>query len=598
MGVANAQGRVILVKIWQGEALFERSEWLQSQRARGVLGWLIPNPTLWSEPDWNPDYWLSDPDVPDRPRSEAVRLAPSEAFAYGVRSAPSLLSAPQRRQMQQARWVQVDLGDVARAERYAKLCTHQQAEQLTTQAWEQVDAWCAHLTRLLAHPSDRLVVLGVPDDPDGLWALFAVGGDLRPVGLIQDPRVSLNTVAHSESLRALVQGTLPFEIAPDPKGEAFGLLAKAQAHWDRHRHSEPLRKVLLGIWLILLLAAVLPLRPKRRRPMLRVVGSARPKPPPKSRAQRTLTAYGVWAVALSVASLLPAALSASGSLPLLAVWLVGAGVLVLMVALLDNLTLGLGALAGLGLTLLMLDSLSGGNWARDGLLGYATLGEGRTIGMGDAYGALAVVWTLLFCAVWLRIEGNPLGAFYLMVGVALWLGWRAHNLPITLMAVLSALAGGFTLLRQEATQRKRLRLSLMRAGRIAVRTAPIPHERKLIPHIAVGVAMLVGALMLALWRHQPDASGYPDTVWNLIASGWGGVLVLSVIGLFLLRRLRPMVPEAVQYGWLAGLAGALLGGLIPLSIALFTAWAVLLSALQQETESPMPNPKAHTGGTK
>ncbi|MFQ3610834.1 MAG: hypothetical protein SNJ72_04975 [Fimbriimonadales bacterium] len=598
VGVACAQGRVIVVKIWHGEALFERSAWLQSQRASGGAGWLMPNPTLWLDPQWNPDYWLSDPDVPDRPRSEAVRLTPAETYAYGVRSSPSLLSSVQRRALQMVRWAQVDLGDVARAERYAKLCSQEQANQLISQAWRQVDAWCAYLSQLLTNPSDRMVVLGVPDDPEGLWAVFIFSRGTQSGGVIHDARVSLPTVARSESLWQVVQGELPFQIATLQPAEQADSLAIAPLRWAVHQHAEPLQRGLLVLWMLLLLAMVMPLRVRRKRPVLRVVGSVRPKPSSKSRLSQALTAWGVWAMALSLASLFPAGLSPSGSWAMLAVWLVGAGVLVLIAGMLDDFVLGLGALAGLGLTLLLLDSFSGGNWARDGLLGYATLGEGRTIGLGDAYGTLALVWALTFSAVWLRIEGNPLGAVYLMAGTALWLGWRAHHLPLTLIAVLSALVVSAILLRQEAVQRRRLRLSLMRAGRIATRTTPIPHERKLITHVLIMVGMLLTAIGLGIWNNQPDGTGYPSTLWALVSSGWLGVALLSVVGLFMLRRLRTVVPEAIQFGWLALLVGALFVGLVPLSLALLSAWAFLLSLLQQETDARAPNPKPYTGGTK
>ncbi len=598
-GYVFAQGKLIVVKIWGGETLHERSAWVQSRLNRGGVGWLIPNPALWNSPEWRPDYWLADPDVPDRPTSVPVPLAPAESFAYGIRSSPDLLSRDQRRRLASARWVQVDLGDVARANRYAKLCTREQAEQLTEQAWEQVGAWCHYLASLLREPNDRLVVLGVPKDSDGLWALFILSDAIEQGGLISDSRVSLPTVAHSESLLQLARGEMPFEIVPRAEEQDSNLLLMASTHWRAQFQMRPLQSVLLGVWTLFLLASLLPLRPKRRRPRLRVVGSAPPKSPPQLRLTKWLTAWGVWGVALSVASLFPAGFAGASGLTLVLVWLVGASVLALLVMVLDHFTLGLGALAGLGLTLLVLDSFSGGNWARDGLLGYATLGEGRTLGIGSAYGTLAVLWALLFCAVWLRIEGNPLGAMYMMAGVALWLGWRAHNLPLTLMAVVSAAALGGAVLQQEAIQRRRLRLSMMRAGRLATRTTPIPHERKLLAHLIALSIILLGAITLAPWPHTVSIlENLSQNFRGLLGSGWSVVLFLSLVGLWRLRRLHSVVPEAVRYGWLGALWMALVMGLIPLSLVFFLAWAFLLSALQQETHAPMPNPKLTTGGTR
>jgi hypothetical protein len=169
-----------------------------------------------------------------------------------------------------------------------------------------------------------------------------------------------------------------------------------------------------------------------------------------------------------VASFAPA-LAPEASLPVQAALtvLASVGLLRLMHAL-DSRVVGQGVVAGLGLIALVLDSLSGGAWARHGALGHGT----EAHGVGVQYGTLALLWALLVVRAWQRIEGNPLGAVVGLGALACWLGWKGLVPALGWGAVATALALGLALLRRERDERKRVRLMLQnRLVRIVRRTS-------------------------------------------------------------------------------------------------------------------------------
>jgi hypothetical protein len=188
-----------------------------------------------------------------------------------------------------------------------------------------------------------------------------------------------------------------------------------------------------------------------------------------------------------VASFAPA-LAPEASLPVQAALtvLASVGLLRLMHAL-DSRVVGQGVVAGLGLIALVLDSLSGGAWARHGALGHGT--EAR--GVGVQYGTLALLWALLVVRAWQRIEGNPLGAVVGLGALACWLGWKGLVPALGWGAVATALALGLGLLRRERDERKRVRLMLQnRLVRVVRRTSNAD--------LMLAGGALVGLCLLAL----------------------------------------------------------------------------------------------------
>ena len=235
-----------------------------------------------------------------------------------------------------------------------------------------------------------------------------------------------------------------------------------------------------------------------------------------------------WALALSVASFAPA-LAPDASLPVQAALtvLVGAGLLRLMHAL-DSRAVGQGVVAGLGLIALVLDSLSGGAWARLGALGHGT----EAHGVGVQYGALALLWGLLVVRAWQRIEGYPLGAVVGLGALACWLGWAGLTPAVGWGAATTALALGLALLRRERDERKRVRLMLQNR---LVRIVPRASNADL---ALTGVA-LVGLCLLALWL---SGAPIPEIPRLGAHAGWQAGVV-GVVALGMWKELPPPQPS-------------------------------------------------------
>jgi hypothetical protein len=243
---------------------------------------------------------------------------------------------------------------------------------------------------------------------------------------------------------------------------------------------------------------------------------------------RWLSDWRGWALALSVASFAPA-LAPDASLPVQAALtvLAGAGLLRLMHAL-DSRAVGQGVVAGLGLIALVLDSLSGGAWARQGALGHGT----EAHGVGVQYGTLALLWALLVVRAWQRIEGNPLGAVVGLGALACWLGWAGLTPAVGWGAAATALALGLALLRRERDERKRVRLMLQnRVVRVVRRTSNAD--------LALVAGALVGLCLLALGL---SGAPLPETPRLGAHAGWqAGVLATMLVGLW--RELPPPRPS-------------------------------------------------------
>lgn len=325
----------------------------------------------------------------------------------------------------------------------------------------------------------------------------------------------------------------------------------------------------------------------RRQPIVRVRQARRAGTPSPKRARfRWLSDWGGWIVASSVGSLAPAlAPEAPLWVQALLSLIASAGLLRLTHAL-DSPALGQGVVAGLGLIALVLDSLSGGAWASGGALGH---GIGKA-GIGELYGILTVLWGLIVCRAWLSIEGNPLGAAYLMGLIALWLGWKGLSPALGWGATLTALPLSLLVVQRELTERRRVRLAMQHQP---IRLVRVARGYDLALHTAV----LLGLCGVALWQ-----SGAPTLQFGIPSPYEGWYLGLSIacgVGLLRWRRRHPL-PPVLQRPWLIGvLTTALLSaqplGVIALGLLLY--WASVGTILQ-ETAHSLSNLPPRTGGSE
>jgi len=180
----------------------------------------------------------------------------------------------------------------------------------------------------------------------------------------------------------------------------------------------------------------------------------------------------------------------------------------------------------------VLDSLSGGAWARLGALGHGT----EAHGVGVQYGALALLWGLLVVRAWQRIEGNPLGAVVGLGALVCWLGWKGLVPAVGWGAAATALALGLALLNREHAERKRVRLMLQNRVVRVVRRASNAD-------LALVAGALVGLCLLALWL---SGAPLPETPRLGAHAGWqAGVLATMLVGLW--RELPP--PRPSPHAW-------------------------------------------------
>jgi hypothetical protein len=190
---------------------------------------------------------------------------------------------------------------------------------------------------------------------------------------------------------------------------------------------------------------------------------------------------------------------------------------------------GQGVVAGLGLIALVLDSLSGGAWARLGALGHGT----EAHGVGVQYGTLALLWGLLVVRAWQRIEGNPLGAVVGLGALACWLGWAGLTPAVGWGAAATALALGLALLRRERDERKRVRLMLQnRLVRVVRRTSNAD--------LALVAGALVGLCLLALGL---SGAPLPETPRLGAHAGWQAGLILVCLARMFLAASTPAIDD-------------------------------------------------------
>ncbi len=637
--VAGGQARVLVVHVVGGDEMFVRSGWLQRALPTGTAGWLVPTAhySPWVQPGWRPSFILLDDPSHQTGRTgqtsgtgrmggvvRFIPLVPDAGTAFGVRTALEMLPPAWQRDMQQARWLYVELGEVARAQQYAQFCTPQQAERLLQRAWQQIDRWLAFLKRFSNPKDDLIIVIGSSVEPPELWAVWLRGKQVGR-GWLWDDSVRVRGAGQTRSLLPTIQAALGMPIRAGHEGRLHGdgkplqaesLMAVRHAWLARH----PLWQGALwirAIWIALVLVGLVRFYRMRRERLQRAVVHLRVVGQPSATSEahgQHVGAHGraplhaIWGaggVALGVASLLPAALPthALWSAPLMV--LLGVSLLVWLARALDAPLVGLGAIAGLGLIALVLDTLSGDDWNRNGLFGYTLLGGYRFYGVGNQYAALAMSWLLILCAAWLRIEGLPLGALMLMAVFSLWMGWQSANVGATLATVGMLMVFGVSVLSHSLQGR---------SGRVRL--------------IAMIGLLSVGLLSLVLlWLNTPhlhgflwgmsDSSDLSDMsdpsdllhrkVWlNLgesLLSPWVILLIGSLLLVWRLRRLllQHPLPPALQRAWLtAGILSFLLNdlGTMMAAILAFHYGALLFTQIQQESLLSAPNRTYAIGGER
>lgn len=304
------------------------------------------------------------------------------------------------------------------------------------------------------------------------------------------------------------------------------------------------------------------------------------------RRSRWLRDWGGWIIASSVGSLAPALAADAPVWLQFGLMLAGSLLLLRLTYVLDSRVVGHGVVGGLGLIALFLDTLSGGVWAGHGAFGHRL----PTQSIGDLYGALAILWGLIICRAWLHIEGNPIGAAYLMSLIALWLSWKGQTPALGWGAAVAALTLNLRVIRRELTERRRVRT--------AVRNQPARTVRVIRGYDLA----LHGVILLGLCAMAIGLSGVPAVQFRALSPDAGWYFATGIVcgaGIVWKRMLRPM-PSALQHAWLVGMLLTALLSMQPLGVVALGAslyWGLLGSDLQ-ETPRPMPNLPIRTGGNK
>ncbi len=651
--LASAQARVLVVQVLGGEEMFIRSAWLRQRLPHGVAGWLI-HPAHYpdsAQRAWFPDLTLYDiANVPMRagtagwtssppPDTRAIRLVPDAEMAFGVRSTPESMPTAWHRDMRRAKWLDVVVGDVARALRYSEFCTPEQAERLQRRAWQQLDRWLASLAGMYDPQRDLVIVIGSSLEEGAPWAVWLYGKGVGK-GWLWDGSVRVQGAGQTLSLLTTVCVALGKPVSPAWGDRLRGvgsppsvkaLIARRQAWLLRH----PLWRGALWIraaWIVLAGLGVLWAYRARREwaqhavVRLRVVGqpsqphrmgSAPTASRPPSTIRPSLFAlfapatWGVWGVALGVASLFPAALPAEVVWIAPLIVLLATGLLFWLARALDAPLVGLGAIAGLGLIALVLDTLSGGDWNRDGLFGHTLLGGYRFYGVGNQYSALALSWALILCTVWLRIEGLPLGALHFFALFALWMGWQSVNVGATLAVLGTLFMVGIPILREQLRGRSR-KVQIVH-GLILVGAAVLtlvllwlntPHLRA----FWTGTTPILKGSDMSSMSDMSDSSEVVlrKVIMNLgesLLSPWAILLGFSLLAVGMVRPLTPTlaIPRVLQRAWLtAGMLCFLLNdlGVLMAAILAFHYWALTFTQIQQESLPPIPNRTHAMGGER
>lgn len=296
--------------------------------------------------------------------------------------------------------------------------------------------------------------------------------------------------------------------------------------------------------------------------------------------------WGGWILASSVGSLALAFVPDAPSWLQLGLMLAASLLLLRLAHALDSRVVGYGVVGGLGLIALFLDSLSGGAWARHGAFGHGL----PTQNIGDWYGILAILWGLIVCRAWLHIEGNPMGAAYLMSLIALWLSWKGQTPALGWGAAATALTLSLLVIQREVSERRRVRIATRNAF---IRTVRVARGYDIALH---------GVVLLGLCATAIGLCGVPTVRFHALSpdAGWHLAIGIVCVAGIAWRRSRRPLPLAVQYAWLIGTLFTALLSKQPLGVVAMGAllyWGLLGSHLQ-ETLRPVSNLHTRTGGNE
>ncbi|MER3401823.1 MAG: hypothetical protein C4337_00605 [Armatimonadota bacterium] len=514
--LAGGDAQPIVVRVLTGSELFEQSRWVRANLGRGTSGWVLGEPFVKASL-----AFYDRVHTPYPPTGVSVRWVHDADFAFGIRAElPNPL--PESRV---GGWV-IELGEVARVRAYAPWCTAEQAHKLHQRAWAHIDTL---LKRIASHAKQKgkpLWVIGVGEGAAPLHAFFALGNG---TGMLKDPLLREPMLVRADWLTQGLQEALQQGATPEAK-----TLIEAPSRWHaKQATTEWGRRILFGLWGVGLLMGALGLY---RRESVSQHGSV------KRGALIRDSAMLLAMVALGVASLFPAGWPHPTPILSVLTVIIGLAMLIGLGRMIDTVEVALGAIAGLGMLALLLDSHSQGVWNRDGLLGFGVLNRAPPEGLSEAHAGLMLGWLFLLALAWVRIEANPIGLVYGLGLLCVWMGWRAGDGVVATATGLLAGGIGGTVLCREMHSRRQARIALQNRP---TRTVGIPSERCLLGVVGAFFGMVGLGLLLGWWR---AAQAVPvtlrwETLWLL---GAGSLLA----GVGWRRRLWQTVPSGFRWvGW-------------------------------------------------
>lgn len=566
----SAVAQTFVVQIPGGEAMFEKSGWLQTHLKQGAAGWST-HPLSFSN-------------------SVALNIPKTEdpAFAYGKRIDVSALRARLQKHFSKNARLVLTLEEAMLAQRYQTYCTPEQGKKLEQKAWRAIDHMLDILMEAMPANSD-LVIISTPDPEnrltpsDQLMPVFLKGKRFGK-GKLNDQKTG--HAGWTSHLSEIIAQTRPpaqpanqqNKTAEVPTPNTLRALKQSLLDQARRNDLKPLLIALTMLSVIVGTLALLLHRPAPRKPAVSNIQlfaapprAAKPPEsapaPPKPKWRRWMD-WAQWlplfACALWVSSLLPAAQTNVSVWGTMLALLIGTGALLGFAIWLRAPITGIGVAIGLGLILLALDLLTGSRWAMNGALGYSLLEETRYAGMGTDYAALFFGGALLFLGCWLHIEGLPAVGYYLLSIVCVLLTWRSHH-PAAIVSACVSLGLYATFLPQKSLLMKRWLWLLA---------------------IPVGYA---------IWMLRPDIQTLftPTSVhlkaWFASVASFEGIALGALLGAIWLIRKRQFIDPltlALERAWLGAALIALISGWEGIRLAnglLLLYWVYLAARYWQES---------------
>lgn len=539
--LASAVAQTFVVQIPGGEAMFEKSGWLQTHLRQGAAGWST-HPLTFSN-----SIALNIPKTVD------------PAFAYGKRTDVSALRARVHKNFSKDAHLTLTWDEVLLAQRYQTYCTPEQGKKLEQKAWRAIDLMLDILMEAMPANSD-LVIVSTPDPErhltpsDQLMPVFLKGKRFGKGSLYDHKTGQVGWTPHLGEIIAQTRPPTPSanrqsKIAEVPTPNTLRLLKQSLLDQARRNDLKPLLIALATLSVIVGTLALFLHRPAPRKPAVsniqlfaappRAAKPAESAPSPTKPKWRWMD-WAQWlplfACALWVSSLLPAAQTNVSVWGTILALLIGSSALLGFALWLRAPITGIGVAIGLGLILLALDLLTGSRWAMNGVLGYSLLEETRYAGMGTDYAALLLGGALLFLGCWLQIEGLPAVGYYLLSVIILLLTWRSHH-PAAVLSACVSLGLYATFLPQKSLLMKRwLWLLAIPVGYAVwmilpdIQTLFTPtsvHLKAWLASVASLEGIALGALLGAIWlirRRQ-----FIDPLTLALERAWLGAALIALI---------------------------------------------------------------------